>query len=140
MAQSNSPSGYFAMTLVGNLGADPEMRYTQAGTAVTNFRLAVNQRVPAGGGEWESAAQWFKITVWGKQAEACNAYLHSGSKVLVEAERFNFDKATGAPELFQRSDGTNGANYEVTARTVRFLDPSPRGQAQPEAEEEIVFE
>jgi len=140
MATSSTPSGYFLMTVVGNLGADPEMRYTQQGTAVTNFRLAVNQRIPAGGGEWEVAAQWFKVTVWGKQAEACNAFLHSGSKVLVEAERFNFDRATGAPELFQRSDGTNGANYEITARMVRFLDRAPGGQAEPAPEEEIVFE
>ena len=140
MTQSNSPNGYLSCLIVGNLGAAPEMRYTQNGTAVVNFRMAVNQRYPAGNNTWEVAAQWFKVTVWGKQAEACNAYLQTGSKVLVDIERFNFDPATGAPELFERSDGTNGANYEVTARTVRFLDRNPQQATPVAAEEEIVFD
>lgn len=139
MAQGNSPNGYLSMIIVGNLGADPELRYTPGGTAVCNFRMAVNQRIPVGNNEWEVFAQWFKVTVWGKQAEAVNAYTKQGSKVLVDVARFNFDRATGAPELFQRSDGTNGANYEVTADTVRFLDRLPQGQQQP-VEEEIVFD
>lgn len=139
MAQGNSPNGYLSMIIVGNLGADPELRYTPGGTAVCNFRMAVNQRIPVGNNEWEVFAQWFKVTVWGKQAEAVNAYTKQGSKVLVDVARFNFDRATGAPELFQRSDGTNGANYEVTADTVRFLDRLPQGQQTP-VEEEIVFD
>ena len=130
-----SANGMFVGVIIGNLGADPEMRYTPGGQAVTNFRMAVNQRVSLGGDVWEVRAQWFKVSVWGKQAEACNQYLKSGSKVAVDIDRFNFDYDTGAPKLFQRTDGSTGANYEVTAATVRFLDPRP---AQAE-EEEITF-
>jgi len=140
MAQSNSANGYFHMVLVGNLAADPELRYTPGGTAVCNFRIAVNQRVPAGNDEWEVVPQWFKVACWGKQGEACNQYLKKGSRVLVDVSRMNFDKLTGAPELFQRQDGTNGANYEVTAQTVRFLDSRPADQpGEPMVEETIDF-
>lgn len=134
-----SANGMFTGLLIGNLGADPEMRYTPNGHAVTNFRVAVNQRIPAGGDQWEVAAQWFKVTVWGKQAEACNQYLKKGSKVAVLIERFDFDIDTGAPKLFTRQDGSTGANYEVTADTVRFLDSRPDGDVQPADEQQIVF-
>ena len=134
-----SANGMLVMCIIGNLGADPEMRYTPNGKAVTNFRMAVNQRVPIGNQEWDVRAQWFKVSVWGKQAEACNQYLKSGSKVAVDVGRFNFDHDTGAPVLFDRQDGSTGANYEITADTVRFLDSRPAGAAQPAQEVEIPF-
>lgn len=140
-----SANGLITAVIIGNLGADPEMRYTPGGHAVTNFRMAVNQRVPlprAQGQEettWDVKAQWFKVSVWGKQAEACNMYLKKGSKVAVDIERFNFDLDSGAPVLFTRQDGTAGANYEVTARTVRFLDALPADQGAPPQEEVIPF-
>lgn len=133
-----SANGMLVMCIIGNLGADPEMRYTASGQAVTNFRMAVNQRVLISEGVWEPRAQWFKVTVWGKQAEACNQYLKSGSKVGVDVGRFTFDLDNGSPKLFTRGDGSTGANYEVTADTVRFLDPRPEGAGET-AGDDIVF-
>jgi single-strand DNA-binding protein len=76
-------------------------------------------------GEKEETA-WFRVSVWGKQAESCNQYLTKGSKVLVEG-RLRPDANTGGPQVFQKKDGTWGSSYEVFADTVRFL--SSRGEA-----------
>ena len=66
-----------------------------------------------------SETTWFRVTVWAKQAEACNEFLHKGSKVLVEG-RLTPDPETGGPHIWE-SNGKAGASYEVTASTVRFL-------------------
>ena len=70
--------------LIGNLGRDPEMNYTQSGTAITKFSLAVNRRTKAQSGEWQDETEWFNIIAWDKLAERCSQYLHKGNKVFVE--------------------------------------------------------
>lgn len=112
---------YHSLTIVGNVGKDPEMRYTPAGQAVTSFSVGTNRTYTAGNGEQVKETVWFRVSVWGKLAEVCNTYVKKGSKVLVEG-RLSPDKGTGNPRVFQKNDGTSGANYEVTASTVRFLD------------------
>ena len=107
---------YQKIIIIGNLGRDPEMRYTPEGNPVTSFSMATSRRF----GEKEETT-WFRVTVWGKQAESCNQYLFKGSKVLVEG-RLRPD-ANGSPTVFQRKDGTWGSSFEVTAETVRFLTP-----------------
>lgn len=111
---------YHNIIIVGNLGKDPEMRYTPSGQAVTNLNVATNRSYTASNGEQVKETIWFRISVWGKQAENCNTYLRKGSKVLIEG-RLNADPATGGPRTFQRQDGSHGASFEVTANTVRFL-------------------
>lgn len=110
---------YQSLTLVGNLGGDPELRYTQGGSAVTNFNLAVNRRWNKDGQKMEETT-WFRVSVWGPQAEAANTYLSKGSQVLVEG-RLVADPDTGSPKTFKRGDGTIGTSFEVWANTVRFL-------------------
>lgn len=107
---------YQKIIIIGNLGRDPEMRYTPEGSPVTSFSVATSRRF----GDKEETT-WFRVTVWNKQAETCNQYLHKGSKVLVEG-RLRPDN-NGNPNVFQRKDGTWGASYEITADTVRFLTP-----------------
>ena len=107
---------YQKIIIIGNLGRDPEMRYTPEGSPVTSFSVATSRRF----GDKEETT-WFRVTVWNKQAETCNQYLHKGSKVLVEG-RLRPDN-NGNPNVFQRKDGTWGASYELTADTVRFLTP-----------------
>jgi single-strand DNA-binding protein len=114
-------NGYLSCNLVGNLGRDPEMRYTPNGHPVTNFSLAINSRVREGQ-DWGEATMWVRVTAWGNLAEICNRWLQKGSLVLVEVDRFDFDHATGDPKIFNRQDGSAGAKYEVTARNVRFLN------------------
>jgi single-strand DNA-binding protein len=106
--------------IVGNLGRDPEMRYTPSGQAVTSFSVAVSEQYTNAGGEKVKRTTWFRVSAWGKSAEICNQYLKKGSKVLVEG-RLTADPATGSPKLYDKQDGTKGANFDLTASTVRFL-------------------
>ena len=105
--------------LIGNLGKDPEMRFTPGGQPVATLSVATNRRYHGQDGQPVKETTWFRITVWGKQAEACNEFLHKGSKVLVEG-RLSPDPETGNPHIWE-SNGKVGASYEVTASTVRFL-------------------
>jgi single-strand DNA-binding protein len=105
---------------VGNLGRDPEMRYTPDGKAVTNFSIAVNDDYTNNTGERVNRTIWVRISAWGKQAENCNQYLKKGSKVLVEG-RLIADQATGGPRVWTGQDGSTRASFEVSAQTVRFL-------------------
>lgn len=116
---------YESITLVANLGGDPESRFTPSGKQVTNFNIATNRQWTDNNGEKMKETIWWKVSVWGKQAEACNTYLKKGSKVLVVC-RMDADQATGGPRVWEAKDGTHRANYEVIAQTVRFL--SSRGE------------
>lgn len=111
---------YHNVIIVGNLGRDPEMRYTPSGQAVTNFSVATNRQYTASSGESVKETIWFRVSAWGRQAEICNQYLRKGSKVLVEG-RLVPDPATGGPRTWQRQDGTTAASFELSASTVRFL-------------------
>jgi single-strand DNA-binding protein len=115
---------YQTVIFVGNLGREPEMRYTPSGQPVTSFSVATSRSYTNPNGERVDETTWFKVTVWGKQAETCNQYLHKGSKVLVEG-RLTPDPKSGGPKIWQRQDGSSGASFDVTANTVRFL--STRG-------------
>ncbi len=111
---------YHTIIIVGNLGRDPEMRYTPSGQAVTSFSVATNRKYTSSNGESVNETIWFRVSAWGKQAEICNQYLKKGSKVLVEG-RLTPDKNTGGPRIWNKQDGTAAASFEVTAQTVRFL-------------------
>ena len=106
--------------IAGHLGRDPEMRYTPAGQAVTNFSLAANRQYTDSSGQTVKETTWFRVSTWGKTAEICNGYLHKGSLVLVEG-RLVCDPETGGPRLYTRQDGSPGTSFEVSASTVRFL-------------------
>ena len=117
---------FHTIVIVGNVGRDPEMRYTPSGQAVTSFSVASNRRYTSSNGEQVNETIWFRISAWGKQAEVCNQYLKKGSKVLVEG-RLTPDKNTGGPRIWQKQDGTSGSSFEVTASTIRFL--TSRGES-----------
>jgi single-strand DNA-binding protein len=116
---------YQTIILAGNLGRDPEMRYTPSGQAVTSFSVATNRQYTNNNGETIKETIWFRVSVWGKMAETCNQYLKKGSKVLVEG-RLTADAATGGPRIWNGQDGSPRATFEVSAQTVRFL--SSRGE------------
>jgi single-strand DNA-binding protein len=111
---------YHTIIIVGNLGRDPEMRYTPSGQAVTNFSVATSRQYTGSNGEPVKETVWFRVSSWGKQAETVNQYLKKGSKVLVEG-RLVPDSGTGGPRIWTRQDGTPAASFEVSASTVRFL-------------------
>jgi single-strand DNA-binding protein len=122
---------YHTIIVVGNLGRDPEMRYTPGGQAVTNFSVATNRQFTASDGTQMKETIWFRISAWGRTAETCNTYLRKGSKVLVEG-RLVADQETGGPRIWNRQDGTPSASFEVSAQTVRFL--SSRGEVEAEGD------
>jgi single-strand DNA-binding protein len=116
---------YQKLIIAGNLGRDPEMRYAPNGDAVTSLNVATNRKYTDKSGQLVKETTWFRVSVWGKQAETCNQYLKKGSAVLIEG-RLNADKATGGPRTFTRQDGTMGTSFEVTAESVRFLSSGQR--------------
>ncbi|MFO7943706.1 MAG: single-stranded DNA-binding protein [Anaerolineales bacterium] len=134
---------YQKIIFVGNLGRDPEMRYTPSGQAVTNFSAATNRRYTDSNGQQVDETTWFRVSVWGNQAEAVNQYLQQGSRVLVDG-RLRPDPETGGPRIWTRNDGTPGASFEVTARRVVFLSTRAEDQAyqaeEPESSGQSVDE
>ena len=135
---------FHTIIIVGNLGRDPEMHYAPNGNAVTSLSAASNRQYTDSSGQKVKETTWFRVSVWGKQAESVNTYLQKGSSVLVEGE-LRPDKETGNPRTFTRSDGSIGTSYEVTARTVRFLSTkgasadNSGGSGSGVADEEIPF-
>tara|TARA_Y100000310_G_scaffold337107_1_gene423308 strand:+ start:671 stop:1078 length:408 start_codon:yes stop_codon:yes gene_type:complete len=110
---------YQKLVIVGNLGGDPEMRYTPQGTPVTNFSVATSEKWTQDG-EQRERTTWFRVTAWRRLAETCAEYLTKGRQVLVEG-RMNPDPDTGGPRIWQGKDGDPRASFEVTALTVKFL-------------------
>lgn len=105
--------------LIGNLGADPETRYTQTGTSVTNLRLATTEK-------WngEERTEWHRVVCFKQLAEICQQYLHKGSKVYVEGSL--------RTQQWER-DGQKHYTTEVIAREVKFLDPKGNDSTQSSA-------
>ena len=100
--------------LVGRLGHDPEIRYTQGGSAVCNFSLATSEKWQDKSGEKQERTEWHRIVVWGNQADACSKYLHKGSLAFVEG--------TIQTREWEDKDGAKRATVEIKASNVRFLD------------------
>jgi len=119
---------YQKITIIGNLGRDPEMRYLPSGQAVTNISVASNHTYTDSNGQKVKETTWFRVSVWGAQAESVNQYLQQGSRVLVEG-RLRPDPETGNPRIWTRNDGTPGSNFEITAQRVVFLSSREEDQA-----------
>jgi len=114
--------GLNRVEILGNLGADPEMRYTPTGRAVTNFRVAVNRRWRDSEGQPQEKTEWFRIVTWGGLAELSNQYLQKGSPVYV-AGRLD-------TRSYEAADGQTRYMTELVARELILL---PRGNGQPTA-------
>ena len=118
------------ITLIGNVGSDPEMRYTPNGKAVTSFRMATNYRYNGPDGERREETEWFRVSVWGKQAESCNQFLSKGRRVYVEGRLHSRN--------WEGQDGQMRTSLEVSANRVIFLDKtapaslSEEGELEPE--------
>lgn len=99
--------------IIGHLGRDQEMRYTPQGTAVSNFSIATSERRKDRSGEMQEMTTWFKVSVWGKQAEAVSPYLLKGRQVYVEGRL--------RTEEYTDRDGNKRISLEVTASDIQLL-------------------
>ncbi len=120
---------YEKLTIVGNLGQDPELRYLQDGTAVTNLSVAVNKKR-----QGQKVTTWYRVSVFNIGAENVCKFLKKGSKVLVEGSSVRVS-------LYTAKDGKPAASLEVTAERVVFLDsPEETGASgSDEADENVPF-
>jgi len=121
--------------LVGNLGSDPEMRYTPNGKAVTSFSVATNRRYTTSGGESKEETDWFRVSVWGKQAEQCNQFLSKGKQVYVEGRVH--------ARSWEGQDGQTRTSLEVNAERVLFLGrrgSAPLAEGEEIEPEDLPFE
>ena len=112
-------AGINKVILVGNLGKDPELRYTPNGTAVATFPLATSSRWKDSAGESQQRTDWHRIVTWGRQAEVCNEYLKKGSQVYLEG-RIQY-------RSFDDKEGNRRFVTEIIARLVQIL-----GRKEPE--------
>ena len=109
--------GLNKVMIIGNLGKDPEMKYTPGGKAITTFSVAVSRvaRDPAGTPQEET--EWFRVVAWEKLAETCNQYLHKGSKVYIEGRL--------QTRSWQDNNGQDQKMVEVVAGEMLMLDSRP---------------
>jgi single-strand DNA-binding protein len=135
---------YQQLTIVGNLGNDPELRTIDENKKVCNFSVATNYQRTDQAGESIEETTWFRVSVWNRQAEACAQYLSKGRIVLVSG-RLKPDKETGAPKIWMDPDGLPRTSYELVASTVKFVggrmaEVDDRDYVDEEAFEEIEAE
>lgn len=105
--------GVNRVTIIGNLGRDPEVRYSQQGSAVCNLRLAVTERRKDGQGEWKDHTEWVTVVAFGKTAEAAGQYLQKGRQVYVDGRL--------QTRSWKDKDGVEKWSTEVVADQVLFL-------------------
>jgi len=112
--------------LVGNLGADPELRYTNTGTAVANLRIATNEQWTDKNGERQSRTEWHNIVAWGKLGEICGKYLRKGRSIYVEGRL--------QTRTWEDQSGQKRYTTEVVAQVMQMLGGRP-GEGGGEATE-----
>lgn len=108
--------------IVGNLGKEPELRYTPAGAPVANFPVATTERWKDKGGNTQEATEWHSLVVWGKNAENCNQYLRKGSGVYVEGRI--------KTRSWDDRDGNKRYKTEIVVQHVQFLGGARQGDGQ----------
>ncbi len=117
-------AGLNKVMIIGNLGADPEMRYTADGAAVTNFNVAASRRYTSSDGEQKEETEWFRVVAFRKLGELCNQYLQKGRRVYVEGRL--------QTRSWEGQDGQKRYTTEVIAGDVQFLDSRPGGAPRPD--------
>ena len=100
--------------IIGNVGTDPEMRFTPNGNPVTSFRVATSRFFTSPEGERKQETEWFTVTAWNKLAESCNQYLAKGRRAYVEGRLRS--------RVWEGQDGQKRTQVEIVAERVLFLD------------------
>ena len=111
--------GLNKVMIIGNLGKDPEMKYTQQGKPVTTFSVAVSRTRRDADGQMKDETEWFRVVAWEKLAETCNEYLRKGSKVYIEGRLQTRE--------YQAQDGQTRQSVEIVANEMLILDSRQQG-------------
>jgi single-strand DNA-binding protein len=117
--------GLNKVMIIGNLGKDPEMKFTPSGKPVTTFSVAVGRMYKTPEGESREETEWFRVVAWNQLAEICNQYLHKGSKVYVEGRL--------QTRTWKDNSGQDRYMTEVIANDMQMLDTRQAGQGPSEA-------
>ena len=122
--------------LIGNLGGDVEIRYTQDGTAAASFTVATTERWNDKHGQMQEATEWHKITAWKRLAEICGEYLKKGSRVYIEGKL--------QTRKWKDTDGNDRWTTEIVAREMKMLSPRAGSEssgigAPPETGDDVPF-
>ena len=123
--------GLNKVMIIGNVGTDPEMRFTPNGNPVTSFRIATNRSYTTPEGERKEETEWFDVVTWNRLAENCNQFLTKGQRAYVEGRL--------RTRSWEGQDGQKHSRIEITANSVLFLDRRPVGTL-PEGGVETVAE
>jgi len=113
-------AGLCKATIIGNLGGDPEMRYTPAGRAFTTFNVACNRTYTTPEGERREETEWFRVTAWSRLAELCNQFLSKGRRVYIEGRL--------SSRSWEGADGQKRFSLEIAASEMVLLDSRPRSE------------
>jgi len=107
-------AGLNKIQIIGNLGNDPEMRFTPQGTAVTSFNVAVNRKWTGSDGNQGEETIWFRVSAWNRLAEICNQYLTKGMQVYIEGR-------LKPPRVYTDRNGNHRCDPEISANTMLML-------------------
>jgi single-strand DNA-binding protein len=119
--------------IIGRLGKDPDVRYTQSNTAVANLSIATSDRYKDKSGEWKETTEWHKVVAWGRTAEVCQEYLQKGSQVYIEGSI--------QTNKWEDKEGQTRYTTEIKARRMIMLDSrSGNGQASSAASQNKASE
>ena len=105
--------------IIGRLGQDPDVRYTQSNTAVANMSIATSERYKDKSGEWKETTEWHRVVAWGRTAEICQEYLKKGSQVYIEGPI--------QTRQWEDKDGQTRYTTEIKALTMTMLDSKNEG-------------
>ncbi len=119
------------ITIIGNLGRDPELRYTPQGDAVCDFSVAVNDRKRDKAGDWQDITTWFKVSFWGKQAENASKYLAKGRQVYIEG-RLQLEEWTDR-------DGNNRQTLAIRGSELQFISDRSGDERSPQSTSDNDF-
>lgn len=114
-------AGLCKATIIGNLGGDPELRYTAAGRPFATFNVACNRTYTTSDGERKEETEWFRVTAWARLAELCNQFLSKGRKVYIEGRL--------SSRSWEAPDGQKRFSLEIAAAEMVLLDSRPRGDS-----------
>lgn len=122
-------AGVNKVILIGNLGADPEVRYTAGGTAMATFRLATTDQWTNKDGEKTDRTEWHRVVAWKRLGEICGEYLHKGSQVYIEGKL--------QTRSWEDRDGVKRYTTEIVAQAMQMLGPPGREEKSGRGEEKI---